>query len=268
MEDSNLVRAIGSLPLFAGLDANVVKGIATATQLRRLAAKTSVCWPGERPRAFYWLLSGLVRRSIASADGDEKLIEIVAAGQSFGLGEMYGSVRYLAHAETVTATELLAIERDGLDRAMAADAQLVARVVAALAERHVAFEHQVAASYLHSCCRRLLDFLIAEAGPGIDSPGPCVVKLPVKKGLLAQQIGINAATLSRAFRDLSQAGLIEVHGHSITLLDKLVSRHRAASSTNFDQRSGPPPTMQNRRRSDPWMDRSLLAQPIGTRAWL
>lgn len=253
----NIVVDVGRVPLFSGLEPTLVAGIATAAKRKKIAANDCVYWQGDAPHAFYYVLSGHVRRAIASSEGDEKLIDIISAGQHFGLAEVVSGVRHLSFVEAVEPALLLEIGRDGLMDAMQANRELAFRVLAALAQRQLLFEQEVAATYFHSGCRRLLDYLLREA----ENAGTNVIELPFSKSLIALRIGVTAATLSRALRDLSNAGLISVHGKTITLLEKLTARHVATEEAKQ-------PAPHNRRRSDAWGDQAALSKPIGSRAWL
>lgn len=256
---------VGRMPLFEGLDAGLVAGIAATSCRKRAGTKERIYEQGDEPRAFYYVLSGHVRRAITSVEGDEKLIDIVATGRHFGLPDLFGGLRYVSYAEAVEPTLLLEIGRDGLVAAMEGSRNLSFRILTALAERQLAFEQEIAATFFHSGCRRLLDYILSEAGPNPDNAGNRIVKLSISKALIAKRIGVTAETLSRALRDLSNAGLISVHGRTITLLDKLTARH-GAMVEEVDKRLTA--AEQHRRRTDTWGDHTALTEPLGSRAWL
>lgn len=259
-----IVGHIGRMPLFGGLDAALLAGISATSCRKKAVTKERIYGQGDASHAFFYVLSGHVRRAIMSAEGDEKLIDIVAAGRHFGLAELFGGRRYASYAEAVEPTVLLEIGKDGLIAAMEGSRDLSFRVLTALAERQLAFEQEVAVTSFHSGCRRLLDYLLGEAGPNLE--GNRVIKLQISKSLIAKRIGMTAESLSRALRDLSNAGLISVHGRTITLLEKLAER-RAAMTGEADKTAAAA-AHQDRRRTDPWDDHTALAEPIGSRAWL
>ena len=259
----DLVRIVASMPLFSDVGMAAIAAVAGASCLRHAAPKEAIYWQGDPTRAFYHVLSGHVRRAIISTEGDEKLIDVIAAGQHFGLAELFGGARYASSAETVEAALLLEIGRDGMLPAVAANSALSLRVLADVAAHQLAFEQEVAATYFHSGCRRLLDYLLRLAGTDLDGAGDKVVVLPISKGLLAEHLGMTAETLSRSFRDLVDAGFLSVHGKRITLLAKLGARRHAA-----ERAADAAPSLRKRRRTDPWVDNSTLAQPLGSRAWL
>ena len=251
------------MPLFGGLDADQLAVIAAAARGKKADTKGRIFSQGDVPHAFYYVLSGHVRRAIASTEGEEKLIDIVGAGRHFGLAELFGSPHYVSYAEAVEPTQLLEIGRDGLIAAAETSRKLSFGIMVALAERQIAFEQEVAATFLHSGCRRLIDYLIGEAGPNLDNPDDRVIKLQVSKSLVAKRIGVTAETLSRSFRDLSNAGLISVRGRTITLLEKLTARHSVIA-----EEVAAAVEQHNRQQEDSWGEQSAPAKPPGPRAWL
>lgn len=267
-DKEDLVQLVGNLPLFERMDGGVLAAVAAASRKRRVIAHERVFWQGDVPHAFFYVLAGHVRRGIVSSSGDEKLIDVITPRHYFGLTELFGNGRYLSSAATVDAVLLLEIGRDGLSRAMDLNREFSQRVLAAVAERHLALEQEIAATYFHSGCRRLLDYLLTLAGGRLDAPGDQVIALPISKRLLAERIGVTAETLSRAFRDLSEAGLVSVHGRNITLLAKLSSRLRDGTGTEPAESTGEVPGHPRRRRADPWIEQAALTAPLGSRAWL
>jgi CRP/FNR family transcriptional regulator, dissimilatory nitrate respiration regulator len=254
---------LGGIPLFEGLEPVLLEGVARTSSCRSAAKGERIYWQGDTPRAFYCVLSGHVRRAIASAEGEEKVIDILSPGQYFGLAELFGTSPYVSFAEAVEPTILLHVGKEGLLGAIEEDPLLALRLLGAVAERQASFERDVAACFFQSGCRRLVDYLLREAGPSLRSIGDTIVELPISKRLIAARIGVTAETLSRAFRELSDAGLISVRGRSITLRETLASR-RAAKGDD-----GETPVVHeqwNRRRSDLWVGRTAFSKAVASRA--
>lgn len=269
IEHAELIEKVGEIPLFRGLNAEVVARVAAATCQKTMPAKEHIYWQGDVPRSFYYVLSGHVRRAIVSAEGDEKLIDVVAAGGQFGLTELVGGAERVSAAEAVEATTLLEIGANGLIPAMESSRDLSRRVLSAVAESYMALEQEVAATFFHSGCRRLLDYLLNIAGPNLKPVGDTVVVLPISKGLLAERLGVTAETVSRAFRDLSAAGLVSVRGKTITLLAKLAQRRAAAGEGAAEAAIAEhQEEVRGRRRADAWARQTSRDVPLGSRAWI
>jgi CRP-like cAMP-binding protein len=263
--NTDIAIEIGSMPLFTGVDASSLAGVVRAACRRRLAREQQVFRQGASPRAFFHVLSGHVRRAIASSEGEEKVIDIVSPGEHFGLAELFGDTPYVSFAETVEPTVLLEIDRAAVMAAIESDRQVMQRVLAAVAHSKVALERDVAACFFQSGARRLVDYLLREAGPQLAPVGDTAFRLPVSKRLIAARLGVSAETLSRALRELSDAGLIEVRGRQIILREKLAAR--LAAQGGGSAAGGAPPAHERRRR-DPWPEQSALSRPLGSRAWV
>lgn len=261
----NLATEIGKMALFEGVAPEVLAGVVVASTLRRTQKHQRVYQQDDAPRAFYLVVSGHVRRAIASQEGDEKVIDIVSPGECFGLAELFSASPYVSFAEAVAPTMLLQIGSAALFQAIEHDRPLLMRVLAAVAGEKVALERDLATCFFQSGARRLLEYLLREVGSKLAPVGDTVLELPVSKRLIAARLGVSAETLSRALRELSEAGLIEVRGRTIILREKLARRVAARK----DEGETPIPSeQQNRRRADPWVEQVALKRPLGSRAWL
>lgn len=262
-------RIVGNLremALFGGLDSRALAALARATDLRSVGRDERIYWQGGQPTSYFHVLSGCVTRALASPSGDEKVIDMIPAGDGFGLVELFGSAPYVSFAAASEASVLLEIAREGLMEAIRLSPPLCLRILACAAQRQAAFETDVAACFFQSGCRRLIDYLVRVAGPDLNPSGDTLVELPLTKRMIAASIGVSAETLSRAFRDLSDAGLIVVRGRQVTLLSKLSARHALPADERPLVNARAP---HNRRRTEaPWIERPSLAQPPGARAWM
>jgi len=223
--EARTIFDLGKIPLFAGLEAALLDRIVRASCCKSTSKGERIYWQGESPRAFYHVLSGHVRRALASPVGEEKVIDVLSPGQSFGLAELFGTSPYASFAEAVAPTVFLQVDKEALLGAIAESPLLTLRVLTAVADRQASFERDVAACFFQSAGGRLVDYLLREAGPRLQPLGDTTFELPMTKSLIAARIGTSAETLSRTLRELSDAGLIEVRGKTIVLREELVARH-------------------------------------------
>lgn len=265
----DLTTEIGKMSLFTGMAPESLNGVAMASSWRRAQRNQRVYQQDDMPRALFYVTSGHVRRAIASQDGEEKVIDIVSPGEFFGLAELFSATPYVSFAEAVAPTLLLQVGGTALFQAIEDDRRVLQRVLTAVAKGKVALERDLATSFFQSGARRLLDYLLREAGPRLAPAGDTVLQLPVSKRLIAARLGVSAETLSRALRELSEAELIAVRGRTIILRDKLARRiadRQAGREVSREVRvTG---EQRNRRRTDHMVDRATLTQPLASRAWL
>lgn len=256
---------MGKIPMFAGLEPVLLERIVRTSCCKSANKGERIYWQGDTPRAFYHVLSGQVRRALASPVGEERVIDVLSPGQSFGLAELFGTSSYASFAEAVVPTVILQVDKDGLLGAIAESRQLTLRVLESVADHQARFERDVASCFFQSGTGRLIDYLIREAGPILRPFGDTAFQLPMSKSLIASRIGVTAETLSRALRELSDAGLIEVRGKMIILREELVAQHRGHAG---DREVGVPHEQWNRGRSVAWVGGRRLAGQVASSAWM
>lgn len=243
--------------LFEGLDAPLLERLGRAASYKEARKGEQIYRQGEAPRALYCVVTGHVRRAMASPEGDERVIDILSPGRCFGLAEVFDASPYASFAEVVEPAVLLRVGKEGLMEAIAEHPSLALRLLGMMARQQSSFERDVAACFFQSGSARLVDYLLREAEPILQSEGDTILELPVSKRLIAARIGITAETLSRAFRELSDADLISVSGRKIVLREKLSCL--AANPMGFEADAGLP--RWGRRQSDRWGRRA-----VGSRA--
>lgn len=225
-----MIGTVTQMPLFAGMDSRLIRTIAEASGRRIADANETIYWQGDEPDALYFVASGHVRLAIASPEGDEKVIDIVSAGRHFGLADLFGATHYASFAEAVAPTALIEIDKETLMVAAASDRELSLRFLRAMAEQYSAIERDMAAFHFESVTRRLLNYLLAQIGDVRPPAGEFELELAISKRHIASRLGTTAESLSRAFRELTDIGLIRVRGRRVVFLDSpiLTSGARAA----------------------------------------
>ncbi|MDP2821274.1 MAG: type IV pili methyl-accepting chemotaxis transducer N-terminal domain-containing protein [Sulfuritalea sp.] len=233
----NLKKALNELSLFADLAPEHIGDLVRATRSAVYQKDQAIYRAGEPVSEMHVLLSGQVTLSLSSNRGNEKVIEVLDAGQSFGEAELFGSNPCIVTAVAVKPSQVLGIRRDSLCRVMALDPRLALRVMGVLARRQIEMEAELATRHSCSGSRRLLDFILQLAGPSRDLVGETTVTLTISKNVLASRFDMQPETLSRSLRDLTEAGLIVVDRCHIRLRNATIARYlddeTSAQPVNF-----------------------------------
>lgn len=237
------LRLVDRIPLLRTLNAAARKAAAQAIRTRSLERGAQLHHQGDRATALHYLVSGQVARALTSADGGEKIVDIALPGEMVGLAEVFTTCGLPCRAEALEPSTLIEIDKSAIERAMELDPRLARDIIAELSNRHAAMVRDFAESHFHSGCRRVLDYLRALAGPANTSMQAVSFELPVRKHLIAARLGLSPETLSRTFRDLSEAGLITVSGRRITLSQSVLAPPA--------ERRGTTATVQPVRATDP-----------------
>jgi CRP-like cAMP-binding protein len=162
-----------------------------------------------------------------SADGDEKVMEILGAGSSFGETVMFVRRPQVVTAQALTDALLLYVARDPVVDELRRDAGFATRMLAGLARRLHQLMGDLEAYSMRSGTERVAAFLLHRCVETLPEEGSADVTLPTTKGLVASRLNLTQEHFSRILHDLGSAGLIEVRGRTVRIHD--ISRLRAVS---------------------------------------
>jgi len=178
---------------------------------------------GDPADRFFFLLEGQVKLYRLSAEGNEKIIEIVGPGHTFAEALMFLSrPRYPVSCAALSPAELIAIDaadftamlRDSVDTCMMLLGELSQRLRGLIAE--------IDRLSLQSATCRVAGYLLAKAPADADE-----YQLEVPKGVVASRLSVKPETFSRIIKHLSDARTISVHGGLIRILDRAALRREA-----------------------------------------
>ncbi|NGO72470.1 Crp/Fnr family transcriptional regulator [Streptomyces sp. SB3404] len=214
---------LARLPLFSGLAPEQLGVLAAGSRLSPQRKGEILFHQGDPVRGFFSVLSGQMQLTVSTADGSEKVVEIVAAGESFGEAVVFEGLRYPVTATALVGTELLAVSGEAVLALLDRDPAFARRMLANMAIRLRRLVRDVESYSLRSGVQRVIGFLLHEAdadGPAA-APGAreCTVLLPARKHVVASRLNLAPETLSRVLRMLAAEGLVSVAGRRIVLHD-------------------------------------------------
>lgn len=170
----------------------------------RLGRGQALFFEGDPAVHFYEVVAGTVRCCRLVADGRRTILRFAGFGSFLGIGCVD---RYGYTAEAVTDVTVRGHRLSGLEAAMA-DADLRARVLAALREELAATRSQMMLLGRMSAAERLAAFLVGYAtrGPRVDG----CIELPMTRSDVADHLGLTVETVSRKLHELDARGLIRI----------------------------------------------------------
>lgn len=212
---------LARLPLFSQVGAEPLVVLASSSRSRRLARGEVLFSRGEECAGFLVVLSGQMKLSLTSADGNEKVLEIISAGESFAEGVMFADRPYPVTATALAPTAVLAVPRRAVLDLIDVDPTFARRMLAGMSMRLHAMVADVAAMSLRTSTQRVIGYLLGEvAGPdGALPDGAARVRLPAGKAVVASRLSLTPETFSRVLRLLADDGLVGVDGRDVTLHD-------------------------------------------------
>ncbi len=217
------VSALRSLPLFHDAQPERLQRLASAARTLTLARGDLLFRAGEPAEGLYTLVKGQIKVFARADNGQEKVIEVVAApacvGESLLCAESLGCadpVAHVSHAAALTEAWVLVVPREALMLEVAADPQLAVRMLADVSGRFNSLVRDIEAVTLHTAAQRVVSYLLRAR----TSPAPsCTVSLPASKGTIASLLSVTPEHFSRILHDLQSRGLISVQRREILIPD-------------------------------------------------
>ena len=212
---SQIIDAMRKTPLLSRLGDDEIRALLDACFTEHMAPGAQVFSPNQHADSFYVILAGRAKIYKLSPKGDEQILHLYGPGDTFGQAAMWAGVNYPAHAEVLQATTLLVVKRSVLKQLIIDSPDLAMAMLAGMSDKLREFNRLIEQLSLKEVPARLANALLEMPAMG----GTDTVVLKQTKRELAGQIGTIPETLSRALKKLSAAGLIEVRGPKITILD-------------------------------------------------
>jgi len=209
------------LPLFADVTEEELAAIAAETQELHVPRGTPIFHRGDPCRGFHIVIYGQVRLGFVSEQGDEKIVEIIGPGFSFGEAIMFMEKPYILGATAVADSMLLHISKEAVFGELARNAAFARRMLAGMSRRLHGLIKDVESYSLRSGSQRIVGYLLKDEPEGDGAQ----VSLSVSKKHLASRLNLTPEYFSRVLHDLSGLGMIAVKGREITILD--IERLRA-----------------------------------------
>lgn len=210
---------LAQLPLFSALAPEQIQRVAAAARAKHLAKGEMLFQKGDPAHGFFIVVSGQIKLALPSAQGNEKVVEIIGARQSFGEAVMFMDRPFPVFAEALVDTQLLHIGKDAVFQLIDTDASFSRRLLAGLSMRLHSLIADVESYTQRSSAQRLIGYLLQHSPNEADLVNSIEITLPTSKHILASRLNLTPETFSRILHDLADAGLIEVHGRSIIVPD-------------------------------------------------
>lgn len=218
---------LSSLPLFRGFEPADLRRLAAGIQAVDAPKGTVLARRGESCAGFYVIVFGQVKLALQAQRGNEKIVELLGRGQTFGEFAMFLDQPYRATAETLVDSKLLHIPKSTAVAELERDPAFARRVIAALCRRLSRLFAEIEGYTLRNGTQRVSAYLLNQMDEPEDLT-PTDITLPVQKGVIASHLNLTHEHFSRILHDLVETGVIEVRGREVRVLDTRKLRSIAA----------------------------------------
>lgn len=192
----------------AGLDAPAKEQMFLLSDTRRVRAKETVFYEADPCENFYEVVRGVIGLYKLTPDGRRQVVGFAYPGQLLGLGFQ---AEYAYTAEVVSEATVCRYPRKKLERIMEECPSLGRRLLAMTASDLVAAHDQMLLLGRKTAPEKLVTFLLRLSGMNEKrGEDPCKVHLPMKRGDIADYLGLTTETVSRLFSRLKRARIIDL----------------------------------------------------------
>jgi CRP/FNR family transcriptional regulator, dissimilatory nitrate respiration regulator len=219
----NIPRYLSVQPLFTDLSQTELDRLAQGCVMRRFARGEDIFRVGQRCEEFHVCVTGQVKLFAVSPAGAEKVIDIIAPGQSFAEALMFTGAPYIINAQALSDCLLLTVKKLAVEAEIASDARFALRMLAGISRRLHGLVHDVEAYALHSGVQRVIGYLLRDIAA--DEDQPVTVSLPVSKATIASRLSLTPEYFSRVLHELEAAGLVRIDKREIHILDASALAH-------------------------------------------
>ncbi|MDQ2686450.1 MAG: Crp/Fnr family transcriptional regulator [Armatimonadota bacterium] len=207
---------------FGRLDAAMLEQIAGRARRRRFGAHEALFHEGDPGQTLYVIVSGSVAIQKTSAAGQTIHVAERGAGEHFGELALIDGRPRMADAVTVTACDLLMLDREEFVHCIETSPPIALAVMASLAERlreaADGLEERRSLDVLGRLAQTLLALAEGQGTPPEPS-GALRLELALSRQELADRVGTTRESVSRALGRLGQLGAVRVEGRSRFFLD-------------------------------------------------
>jgi CRP-like cAMP-binding protein len=208
---------LANVPLFKELAAEELERIAKLTRQVRAERGEILFHRGDPATGFHLVVYGQVKLAFISSKGDEKVVEIIGPGGSFGEAVMFMERPHVVTAQSLADTLLLFVQKDAVFEELDRDPRFARRIIAGLSRRLHHLMGDLEAYSMRSGTQRVIGFLLGDCRRETEEQDAIGVTLPTTKGIVASRLNLTQEHFSRILHELAAEGLIEVQGRSVAI---------------------------------------------------
>jgi CRP-like cAMP-binding protein len=217
------------VPIFAALDDDALKVLATHCRRRSFPAGEAIFHEGDPGHTLYVIIRGRVLIQTITASGEVVHIAERGAGEPFGELSLIDGKPRMADAVTAEACDVLVLDREGFLLAVEESPRIALSIMATLADRlRQAADHQESIREL-TVTGRLSELLLTLLDThGVPASSGQRIEVRLSQQAMAERIGTTRETVNRALANLRRVGAIRMEGRTIVVVNPSKLKRYAA----------------------------------------
>ncbi len=225
-ETCDLRPALQKSPLFTDLTPDQLSTVLAHTRVIELPEGRVLFRQRQRADEFFMLDTGQIKLARMSADGHEKIIDLISPGNTFAEAIVFsGQPAYPVTASAIMHSRILCFDSKVYTGILHQSTDACFAILAQMSRRLHWYIGELDRLTLHGAAFRVVCYLLDQV-PSTHL-GSSEIKLSTPKHVIASRLSVTPETLSRSLSRLRRDGLIEVNDESITLNDVGKLRHFA-----------------------------------------
>lgn len=210
---------LANIPLFRELGNDEIDRLAAQTKAIHVDKGAILFQRGQPCDGFHVIIFGQVKLSFISRAGDEKVVDLLGPGQSFGEAVMFMERPHVVTAQALADSMLLHVSKPAVFEELEHDPRFARRMIAGLSQRLHYLLEDLEGYSMRSGVQRVIGFLLRDEAIDSATGARLDITLPAAKGVIASRLNLTQEHFSRILHDLVAKGLIEVRGRTIVIPD-------------------------------------------------
>ncbi len=208
------------IPLCRALTAAQFDALMKQAKYYELSEGVYLFYQGEPLQELFICLDGCIKLFLLTANGDEKIIELIGAGQSFAEAVLFmGKKLFPVHAVAIRPAKVVGLNARQYEAILRTSVDQCFTLLALMSQRMHWLLNEIDRLTLHNATFRLVFFLLESEKTSMIND---VVILDIPKHMVASRLSIKPETLSRILKHLIDEELISVHEQHIAFLNRPV----------------------------------------------
>ena len=176
---------------------------------------------GEQGNGIYCVKSGLIGLRRVDINGNSALIRLISAGTTVGYRTFLTGQAHINSAEALTSCTLCYIPRPEVKKMLKANPLLGERFLQHFYDDAIDIENDYVRSLTMGMKSRFLHLILVfyERFGYQDENGNAVVQLPVKKGEIAELVGVRPESISRLIDQLQTENIMQFKDRKVEFSD-------------------------------------------------
>ena len=202
--------------LFARLTPEQMDRVCSQAEKIRLHEGAHLFEQDDIASRFFLVTSGQIKLFRLSQDGNEKVIEIFTAGQTFGEALMFlEHPRYPVCASALIESEVISLHSTDFVSMLRESIDSCFLLMGDMSKRLHGLIKEIDELSLQNGTRRVASYLINLSATGSDN-----FELDIPKGVMASRLSLKPETFSRIIRNLHDRNILTVTRKNIVIHDR------------------------------------------------